>query len=72
MVTHLQETWKIQNKVTYSSTTIILMKFSWTFIIQLSKINRMIEKQEDTVDTAEDLKGTMNQFNTIKIYTIFT
>ena len=48
MITHLQETWKIQNKVTYSSTIItIIFKvdkvrfFSWSFNIKLSKINRM-------------------------------
>ena len=72
MVTYLQETWKIQNKVTYSSTiyyTYFLSRlitiFSWSFNIKLSKINR-VDRQKS------NLKSTMNQFNIIMINRIFT
>ena len=48
MITHLQETWKIRNKVTYSYTIYYnyflvdkLRFFNWSFNIKLSKINRM-------------------------------
>lgn len=44
MITHLQETWKIQNKVTYSSTILQFLKiriFSWSCNVKLSKISRM-------------------------------
>ena len=48
MITHLQETWKIQNKVTYSFAMYYnyflsryIRLFSWSFNIKLSKINRM-------------------------------
>ena len=47
-ITHLQEPWKIQNKVTYSSTIYynyflsrLIKIFSCSFNIKLSKINRM-------------------------------
>ena len=51
MITHLQETWKIQSKVMFSSTMIIflirLIKiFSWSFNIKFSKINKMNRKVE--------------------------
>ena len=72
VITHLQETWKIQNKVTYSSTIYytyflsrLITVFSWSFNIKLSKINR-VDRQKS------NLKSTMNQFNITKIYTIFT
>ena len=53
MKTHLR-TWKIQSKVTYSSTIYYnyflsrqINIFSWSFNIKLSKINRMnIQKSE--------------------------
>ena len=53
MITHLQETWKTQSKITYSfyyilqlflsilDFRIIFKIFSWSFNIKLSKINRM-------------------------------
>ena len=47
MITHLQETLEIQNKVTYSSTiyyyclTRKIKAFSWRFNIKFSEINRM-------------------------------
>ena len=42
-----------------------------SFNIKFSKVNRISEYTEKQKDTA-DLKSTMNQLNTIKIYTIFT
>ena len=47
MVTRLQETWEIQNKVTYNYTTCynyfskVDKIFSWSFNIKLLKMNRM-------------------------------
>ena len=48
MITHLQEIWKIQNKVIHSSTIYynyflsrLIKIFSCSFNIKLSKINRM-------------------------------
>ena len=48
MITHLQETWKIQNKVAYNFTMYYndflsreIKIFSWGFNNKLSKINRM-------------------------------
>ena len=48
MTTYIQQTWKTQNKVTYSSTIYYnyflsrkIKIFSWSFNIKLSKINRM-------------------------------
>ena len=42
MITQLQEIWKIQNKVTYSSTIYYFLSrlrfFSWSFNIKLSKL----------------------------------
>ena len=73
MVTHLQETWKVLNKVTSSSTIYYnyfkvdkLRFLVGSFNIKLSKINnRKVEGYSRT-------ENTMNQFNVIKIYTIFT
>ena len=71
MITHLQKTWKIQNKVTHSASNNYFLNqikiFSWSFNIKLSKVSRNIQKKQDTVD----LKSTMNPFNIIKIHTIF-
>ena len=70
MITHLQETWKIPKRVTYSSTIYynyflsrLIKIFSCSFNTILSKINRLnIQKsKKNTVD----LKRTMNQFNII-------
>ena len=47
MVTRLQETWEIQNKVTYNYTPYysyffkVDKIFSWSFNIKLLKMNRM-------------------------------
>ena len=48
MKTHLQDTWKVQNKFTYSSTMYYnflknrqIKTFSWSFNSKLSKVNRM-------------------------------
>ena len=48
MITRLQETWKIQNKVTCITIIFKVDKikiFSWNFNIKLSKINRMTEQK---------------------------
>ena len=53
MIAHLQETWKKQNKVTYSSMIQYnyflnrqIKVFSWSLNIKLSKINRIYKKIE--------------------------
>ena len=64
----------MQNKVTYSFAVYCNHFFSsrqikicsWRFNIKFSKINRM-DRQQDSID----VKSTVSQFNTIKMYTIF-
>ena len=73
MITHLQETWKIQNKLhivpLYTAIPFQVDKiFSWSFNIKLSKISRMNRQKSRIVD----LKSTVNQFNIFKIYIICT
>ena len=61
------------NKVTYSSTILQFFKIHKYFQLEFqyqtlkNQQNEQTEKQKDIVD----LKSTMNQFNIIKIYTIF-
>ena len=43
--------------------------FSWSFNIKLSKINKKIYRNIEGYSSPEN---TTNQFNIIKIYTIFT
>ena len=76
MVTHLQETYKIQNKVICSSTTyhnfFKVDKLRFLLGVSISNSQKLIEwiyrEEKDIVD----LKSTMNQFNIIKIDTVFT
>ena len=75
MTTHFQEAEKTeQSHIQFHHILQLFLSrkikiFSWSFNIKISKIkNENIEKQKDTVD----LKSTMNQFNIIKIYAIFT
>jgi len=67
MITHLQETWKIQNKVAYNFTMYYndflsreIKIFSWGFNNKLSKINRMnTQKSKRRPEKKVGLKSTM-------------
>ena len=74
MITHLQETWKLQSKVTHSCILQLFFKvdknFQLKFQYQTLK-NQQTEQTEKQTDIV-DMKGTKNQFNIIKNYTFFT
>ena len=75
MTAHLQGTWKIQNKVTYSSTmyyNYFLSRQDFQLEFQYQTVKNYYDEQTEKQKATVDLKRTMNQFNIFKIYAIFT
>ena len=72
MTAHLQGTWKIQNKVTYSSTmyyNYFLSRQDFQLEFQYQTVKNYYDEQTEKQKATVDLKRTMNQFNIFKIKT---
>jgi hypothetical protein len=76
VITHIQETWEIQNEVTYSSTIFYnyfqAVKIRFLVGILISNSQKLIKLIYRNIEEYSRPENTMNKFNIIKIYTILT
>ena len=74
MTTHLQETWKIQNKIHIVPLYIIIIfwvgKLRFLAGVSISGSQKLIEWTDRKVEGYSRPESTINQFNIIKTYTV--